>query len=88
MSEHRATIAWRRTSESFDYEAYNRDHEWTFEGGSPASAVTSGNRSTATFTGNGSRVITVRVIQSSGPSGDGTTVITVGTGTGGGVRKQ
>jgi organic hydroperoxide reductase OsmC/OhrA len=33
MSEHRATIAWRRTSESFDYEAYNRDHEWTFEGG-------------------------------------------------------
>jgi len=33
MSEHRATIVWRRTSESFDYEAYNRDHEWTFEGG-------------------------------------------------------
>jgi organic hydroperoxide reductase OsmC/OhrA len=33
MSEHRATVAWRRTSDSFDYDAYNRDHEWTFEGG-------------------------------------------------------
>lgn len=33
MSEHRATITWRRTSASFDYEAYNRDHTWSFDGG-------------------------------------------------------
>jgi len=41
MSEHRATVAWRRTTESFDYDAYNRNHEWTFEGGVrvPASAA-------------------------------------------------
>lgn len=41
MSEHRVTIAWRRTSETFDYEAYNREHDWTFEGGVrvPASAA-------------------------------------------------
>jgi organic hydroperoxide reductase OsmC/OhrA len=41
MSEHRATVAWRRTSDSFDYDAYNRDHEWTFECGVrvPASAA-------------------------------------------------
>ena len=41
MSEHRATIAWRRTSGSFDYDAYNREHEWSFEGGVriPASAA-------------------------------------------------
>src|SRR2546423_14297737 len=26
--EHHATIAWRRTSDSFTYDAYNRAHEW------------------------------------------------------------
>ena len=51
-------------------------YEWLFEGGTPASATTTGNRQTATFTGTGTRVIQVRVIQSQGPSGDGTTVIT------------
>jgi hypothetical protein len=52
-------------------------YEWTFEGGTPATATTTGNRQTATFTGSGTKVITVRVIQASGPSGDGTTVITL-----------
>ena len=28
--EHRATIDWKRTSDSFTYETYNRDHEWIF----------------------------------------------------------
>jgi len=30
--EHHATILWRRTSESFTYDAYNRAHEWRFAG--------------------------------------------------------
>jgi organic hydroperoxide reductase OsmC/OhrA len=33
MSEHRATIQWTRTTDSFAYEAYNRDHTWTFDAG-------------------------------------------------------
>lgn len=33
MSEHSATVTWRRTSESFDYEVYNRDHAWSFDSG-------------------------------------------------------
>ena len=61
-------------------------YEWLFEGGTPASATTTGNRQTATFTGTGTRVIQVRVIQSQGPSGDGTTVITLQSGGGGGIR--
>jgi organic hydroperoxide reductase OsmC/OhrA len=28
--EHHATILWRRTSESFNYDSYNRAHEWRF----------------------------------------------------------
>jgi organic hydroperoxide reductase OsmC/OhrA len=28
--EHHATIAWRRTSDAFTYDAYNRAHEWRF----------------------------------------------------------
>lgn len=41
MAEHRATIAWQRTSDDFSYEGYTRDHTWTFEGGEtvPASAA-------------------------------------------------
>ena len=31
MGQHKATIAWRRTSSDFSYESYNRDHEWRFE---------------------------------------------------------
>ncbi len=33
MSEHSVTVAWRRTSASFDYEVYNRDHSWSFDAG-------------------------------------------------------
>ena len=28
--EHHATILWRRTSETFTYDSYNRAHEWRF----------------------------------------------------------
>jgi len=28
--EHHATIAWRRSSETFTYDSYNRAHEWRF----------------------------------------------------------
>lgn len=30
MSEHHAAIRWRRDSESFAYDDYNRAHEWHF----------------------------------------------------------
>lgn len=33
MSEHRARIAWRRETDSFRYEDYNREHTWTFPKG-------------------------------------------------------
>jgi len=33
MSEHHATIVWKRTSADFKYENYNRAHEWRFDGG-------------------------------------------------------
>jgi len=33
MSEHRATISWSRGTSDFTYDAYSRDHSWTFEGG-------------------------------------------------------
>lgn len=33
MSEHSVTVTWRRTSERFDYEVYNRDHVWSFDAG-------------------------------------------------------
>lgn len=41
MAEHRARIEWKRATESFAYEDYSRDHEWTFPGGHvvPASAA-------------------------------------------------
>jgi organic hydroperoxide reductase OsmC/OhrA len=28
--EHRATIEWRRTSDGYTYETYNRAHDWCF----------------------------------------------------------
>lgn len=41
MSEHKATVRWKRTSERFDYATYNRDHVWSFKGRNevPASAA-------------------------------------------------
>ncbi len=33
MSEHKATIHWRRETPDFQYETYNRDHDWDFDGG-------------------------------------------------------
>ncbi len=33
MSEHRATISWKRTSADFTYDTYNRDHVWHVDGG-------------------------------------------------------
>jgi organic hydroperoxide reductase OsmC/OhrA len=32
MSEHRASIAWKRTTPDFTYETYDRAHEWRFDG--------------------------------------------------------
>jgi organic hydroperoxide reductase OsmC/OhrA len=33
MSEHVAEISWKRETESFAYEKYNRAHDWTFDSG-------------------------------------------------------
>lgn len=33
MSEHKATIHWRRETPDFGYETYNRDHDWQFDAG-------------------------------------------------------
>lgn len=33
MTEHKATIAWRRDTDAFTYETYNRDHDWLFDAG-------------------------------------------------------
>ena len=33
MSEHHATIEWRRETPDFDYRTYNRDHDWRFDAG-------------------------------------------------------
>jgi organic hydroperoxide reductase OsmC/OhrA len=33
MSEHTATIEWRRETPDFTYETYNRDHDWSFDAG-------------------------------------------------------
>ena len=53
-------------------------YEWDFgTDAQPRTASTTGNRATASYATTGSKVITVRVIQSSGPSGDGTTSIVV-----------
>ena len=41
MSVHKVTLEWKRESEKFSYESYNRDHVLVFEGGAqvPASAA-------------------------------------------------
>jgi len=33
MSEHHATIDWKRVTPDFAYETYNRDHDWQFDAG-------------------------------------------------------
>jgi organic hydroperoxide reductase OsmC/OhrA len=33
MSEHVASIDWRRTTADFDYDSYDRNHRWRFDGG-------------------------------------------------------
>ena len=38
MSQHKVTLEWKRGSESFTYESYNRDHTLVFEGGSRVTA--------------------------------------------------
>jgi organic hydroperoxide reductase OsmC/OhrA len=38
MSEHRATINWKRETPDFAYECYNRDHAWQFDAGITARA--------------------------------------------------
>jgi hypothetical protein len=53
-------------------------YEWDFgDGALPRTARTTGNRASTTYTTIGTKVITVRVIQATGPSGDGTTAVTV-----------
>lgn len=37
--EHHATIAWRRSSNGFTYETYNRAHEWRMHGRSIAASA-------------------------------------------------
>ena len=41
MAEHKITLEWKRETESFTYDSYNRDHVWVFDGGArvPASAA-------------------------------------------------
>lgn len=33
MSQHSATIRWKRESADFSYDSYNRAHRWAFDGG-------------------------------------------------------
>jgi len=33
VSEHRATVVWRRRTADFSYESYDRTHTWRFAGG-------------------------------------------------------
>ncbi len=54
-------------------------YEWDFGGASavPATATTTGNRATVSWTGVGTKVITVRVVPAAGPSGEGQTAVVV-----------
>ena len=38
MSEHHATIDWQGGTSEFTYEAYSRDHDWAFPGGTEIAA--------------------------------------------------
>jgi len=33
MSEHQVKVEWKRETPDFAYQSYNRDHDWTFDGG-------------------------------------------------------
>jgi organic hydroperoxide reductase OsmC/OhrA len=33
MSEHKMTLTWKRATPDFQYQTYNRDHTWSFDGG-------------------------------------------------------
>ena len=53
-------------------------YEWNFGTDSvPTGAETTGNRATASYTSTGTKIITVRVIQATGPQGEGQTAIVV-----------
>jgi hypothetical protein len=53
-------------------------YEWNFgRAAVPPTASTTGNRATASYLTSGTSIITVRVIQSTGPSGEGQTAIVV-----------
>jgi hypothetical protein len=53
-------------------------YEWNFGANAiPPTADTTGNRATASYTNTGTKIITVRVVQATGPSGDGQTAIVV-----------
>src|SRR3982075_1562186 len=41
MSEHKATISWKRTSDEFLKGKYSREHTWTFDGGAIVQASSS-----------------------------------------------
>jgi hypothetical protein len=40
MSEHRATIDWKRSSADFTYMTYNRAHDWNFKAATVAASAT------------------------------------------------
>jgi hypothetical protein len=53
-------------------------YEWNFGAGAiPASATTTGNRTSVSWVSTGTKVITVTVFQATGPSGDGLTAVVV-----------
>lgn len=53
-------------------------YEWNFGADAiPPTAQTTGNRATVSYTATGTKIVTVRVIQGTGPTGDGTTAIVV-----------
>lgn len=33
MSEHKAIISWKKETEGFDYDSFNREHTWEFKDG-------------------------------------------------------
>lgn len=39
MSEHLATISWKRETENFDYKDYDRTHIWRFDNGAEVRAA-------------------------------------------------